>query len=172
MEAAPPPNTSDVQLTPHFKLSEFTVSDTARRLGLSNMPPPDKLANVRVAADGMERVREILGGTPINISSGYRSPEVNQAVGGSRTSDHMEGFSVDFRSDRFGTPYQIVEKLITVPDLMDRVDQIIFEKARWVHISFAPEHRKQVLTAYDEGGRTIYAAGLKPLDGNGRPLNA
>jgi hypothetical protein len=156
-------------------LKEFIVSETAQRLGISNVPAGDKLANVRVAAENMERVRAILGGNPINISSGYRSPEVNAAVGGSATSDHMEGFSVDFRCDRFGTPFQIVERLQAEADLMANVDQIIFEKSRWVHISFAPERRKQVLTAYekaDEGRRTFYLTGLHPLNESGQLLQA
>lgn len=163
------------QLTPHFKLKEFIVSDTAARLGISNMPPPEKLEHLRIAAENMERVRAILGGHPINISSGYRSPEVNAAIGGSATSDHMEGFSVDFRCDGFGTPYQIAERLTAEPDLMANVDQIIFEKSRWVHVSFAPERRGQVLTAYekpDTGRRTYYVSGLKALNESGHLLDA
>lgn len=136
------------------------------------MPPPDKLANIRVAAQGMERVRALLGDKPINISSGYRSPEVNAAVGGSRTSDHMEGFSVDFRCDQFGTPYEIVERIVADESIMADVDQIIFEKARWVHISFAPERRREIKTAYDQDGRTHYVAGLQRLDESGRLMQA
>jgi hypothetical protein len=117
----------------------------------------------------MEKVRALLGGKPISISSGFRCPELNTAIGGSATSDHMEGFSVDFRCDQFGAPYDIVAHLIQQQELMDEVDQIIFEKSRWVHISFAPERRKQVLTAYEKpetGKRTYYEAGLKQLNGN------
>jgi hypothetical protein len=162
----PKPKAEDF-LTPHFQLIEFIRSETAQSKNIDNMPPADKLANVRTAAEGMEKVRALLGDKPISISSGFRCPELNHAVGGSATSDHMQGFSVDFRCDAFGPPYQIVEHLIAIPDLMDRVDQIIFEKSRWVHISFAPERRKQVLTAYEAPGqsKTLYVAGLKRLDG-------
>ena len=79
----------------------------------------------------------------------------------------MQGFSVDFRCDAFGPPYAIVERLIAVPELMEHVDQIIFEKSRWVHVSFAPQNRKQILTAYEKPGesKTYYVAGLKRLNG-------
>ncbi len=154
-------------MTPHFRLIEFIASETASERGIDNMPPPDKLANIRVAATGMEKVRALLGDKAISISSGFRCPELNAKVGGSPTSDHMEGFSVDFRCDGFGTPYEIAACLSQQPGLMDEVDQIIFEKSRWVHISFAPRRRKEIKTAYEKpetGKQTHYKDGLHKLD--------
>lgn len=167
--AAPDP--LDERLAPHFRLRELVKSKAAERLGLSNMPTPEALANLRVAAAGMERAREILGRNPIKINSGYRSPEVNAAVGGTATSDHMSGYSVDFISPNFGTPYEIVAKLSSDEAFMADVDQIIHEKGIWVHISFAPRRKKEVLTAYlktETGGRIHYKSGLHKLDGDAR----
>ena len=57
-----------MQLSEHFSLEEATHSDTATRLGISNQPSPQQLENMKVAAAGMEKVRELLG-KPININS-------------------------------------------------------------------------------------------------------
>jgi zinc D-Ala-D-Ala carboxypeptidase len=158
---------ADLQLTPHFKLGEFIASATARTRGIDNTPSPEILESIKVAAAGMEKVRSLLGDNTIAISSGFRCPDLNRAVGGSATSDHMGGFSVDFRCDGFGPPYAIVERLMSVPELMVEVDQLIFEKSRWVHVSFAPRRKSEVLTAYEKPGeaKTYYAEGLKPLSG-------
>ncbi|MBC7769525.1 MAG: peptidase M15 [Phycisphaerales bacterium] len=158
---------ADLRLTPHFTLGEFTASATARAENIDNMPSPAILENIKVAAAGMEKVRSLLGDKAISISSGFRCPQLNQAIGGSPTSDHMEGFSVDFRCDGFGSPHAIVEKLMSLPDFMAEVDQLIFEKSRWVHVSFAPRRKSQVLTAYEKPGerKTYYAEGLKALNG-------
>jgi zinc D-Ala-D-Ala carboxypeptidase len=159
---------ADLQLTPHFKLGEFIASATASARGIDNTPPPEILEHIKIAAAGMEKVRALLGDKTISISSGFRCPDLNRAVGGSATSDHMGGFSVDFRCDGFGAPYAIVERLMSVPEFMAEVDQLIFEKSRWVHVSFAPRRKNEVLTAYEKPGepKTYYAEGLKPLSGS------
>ena len=76
-----------MQLTPHFSLAELTRSATAQRLGLDNTPHPDDLPRLQQLAEMLERIRSPLG-HPITITSGYRSREVNQAVGGSPKSQH------------------------------------------------------------------------------------
>src|SRR5262245_15071723 len=98
-------------LTPHFTLEEFIVSQTAARLGLPNMPTGQERTNIQRTAEIMEKVRTILGDRPLLISSGYRSPQVNKAVGGSSTSAHMSGLAVDFTVPGFGTPIEICHKL-------------------------------------------------------------
>jgi putative chitinase len=79
--------------SPNFRLGEFLVTNS----GLPNIPTWAALENIKAAAAGMEKVRALLG-APITITSGYRSPQVNAAVGGVSNSDHMTGFAVDFRA--------------------------------------------------------------------------
>ena len=134
-----------VQLSQHFKLSEFTESDTAKRFGLDNTPPPEVLANLYAAAAGMEQVREALGGKPILITSGYRAPEVNAKVGSKPGSAHTQGFAVDFKCPSVGKPAEIVAKLAASGIVFD---QLIDEFSAWVHISFDPRARGQVLRIF------------------------
>ena len=144
------------QLTPHFSLSEMTDSQTAARRGIHNVPAlgsPER-ANLERTAQTMEEVRTILGDKPILISSGYRSPAVNSAVGGSKSSAHMSGLAVDFSCPGFGTPLQICRKLH--PHMRDLgIDQLIHEYDTWVHLGLtagAPRH--QALTIDSKGTRT------------------
>ncbi|HRO04781.1 MAG TPA: hypothetical protein PLS69_14365, partial [Terricaulis sp.] len=95
------------------------------------------------------------------------------AVGGNPTSDHMLGYSVDFTASAFGTPYDIVQAIMASPEIMADVDQLVLEYGTWVHISFAPRRRGEVLTAHRNAQRrTMYAAGLRQLDAEGRLIAA
>jgi zinc D-Ala-D-Ala carboxypeptidase len=150
----------DQRLGSFFWLSEFLRSDTATRKGLANVPGPAELANIRrPLAAGMERVRNLLG-VPVHITSGYRSPEVNAAVGGTSTSQHCQGLAADFIAPDFGTPRSIASYLMQhLPDL--RFDQLIFE-GTWVHISFVNDKpRGEVLTAHFVPGQAVsYSRGV------------
>lgn len=134
-------------LSIHFSLAEFTRSDTARAMGNSNRPTPQHEKNLAATARGMELVRSFLGGYPIRITSGYRNPEVNKAVGGVANSDHALGWAVDFQVPGFGNPYQVA-KALSKSGI--KFDQLIHERkpngAWWVHISFNPRMRGQLLT--------------------------
>lgn len=156
--AAPKPlsGTPSQRLSPHFSLAELTHSATAARRGLTNTPPLHIVEELTRTAAGMERVRAILGGLPITVLSGYRSPQVNMAVGGSRTSAHMTGHAVDFICPRFGNPRQIVRLLRAQAAALGDFDQIIEEFGEWVHIGFGPGNRGQVLSAVHSGGKTSY----------------
>jgi hypothetical protein len=142
-------------ITPHFTLAEFTDSQTAARKGISNVPPPHshERKGIQRAAEVMERVRTILGDHPILISSGYRSPPVNAAVGGSKASAHMSGLAVDFSCPGFGTPLQICKKL--KPHMAElEIDQLIHEYDTWVHLGLsATSARHMALTIDSKGTR-------------------
>jgi len=132
-----------LQLTKHFALAEFLKSDTAASLGISNKPTKPHLANLKANALGMEQVRRILGDDPIFITSGYRSTALNEAVGGTTTSDHVLGHATDFWSKTFA-PY---ETALLIEDSFLAFDQLIYEPSRRiVHISFNPKLRRQVMT--------------------------
>lgn len=146
-----------MQLSEHFTLHEAIRSATAKRVGIRNMPPGDILENMKVAADGMEAIRELCGNRPVIVSSWYRCPDLNKAIGGSKTSDHMTGYAIDFTIPRFGSPFDVADE-IERSDI--QFDQLIHEKRRWTHISFSPKMRNQTLTLPPEGGG--YIAGIHP----------
>jgi zinc D-Ala-D-Ala carboxypeptidase len=120
-------------LSSNFTLDEFIDSQTAARQGIDNDPPIDIAANLKSLAYALEDVRSLLGNRPILISSAYRSPALNRAVGGSKYSQHVLGEAVDFTCPTFGTPDDIVRAIqaSSIP-----YHQLIREFGRWVHISF------------------------------------
>lgn len=149
---------SDRSLTRDFMLSEFLASETALRRGIDNAPNDAALRNIEQhLAPGMQRIRDLLG-FPIIIASGFRSPALNAAIGGSTKSQHMQGLAADFTCPRWGSPNAICKRLVDSADRID-FDQIIAEGG-WVHVSFAPKPRRSILTAHFEGGRVRYTEGL------------
>lgn len=153
----------DIRLSPHFQLSEFTLSQAGTRLGLANEPTAQALQNLTLLANLLlEPIRSLLG-DPITISSGYRSSAVNRAVGGSTTSAHLLGLAADFICPGYGTPRQVCQAIV---DARLRFDQLIFEGS-WVHIALPPnaahlgEYRRDVRTAvFTPGQKTRYPQGI------------
>lgn len=152
-----------MKLSPHFTREEFEFSQTAIRLGLDNTIPPDLMDNAKRTAETLEFIRAILGNRPITVSSGYRSPAVNKAIGGSATSAHMLALACDFICPTYGSVYQTAEVLASV---LDDYDQLILEFATpggggWIHIGLSTTpQRQEVLTAVKENGKTKYLHGL------------
>lgn len=85
-----------MQLSKHFSLEEFIHSNTALKLGINNTLPEDLIDNAHRTAELFEIVRTILD-RPCRINSGYRNPELNSLVGGSKTSNHMKACACDIR---------------------------------------------------------------------------
>ena len=131
------------KLSEHFTLEELTFSATAQRKQIDNKPPAEVLENMERLAAGLEEVRAALGNKPMRINSGYRSPKLNRAVGGARLSAHMAGYAADFVCPDFGSPLKIVKALAATGIQFDK----LIQEGTWVHISFAPEARRQLLTA-------------------------
>jgi putative chitinase len=156
--------TPDMQLSPHFKLNEFTKSDTAIRKRIDNTPGPIHAANLKKVCEKiLEPVRNHFG-KPVRINSGYRGPALNAAVGGSSKSQHCNGQAVDFEID--GLPNPELAKWVSENC---EFDQIILEfydpkegpNSGWVHASYAEgANRKQKLTAVMEKGKTVYKPGF------------
>lgn len=144
-----------MQLSTHFRLSEFTASQTATRRGIDNTPPRDVVDTLKRTALGLEAVRSLLM-APIIISSGYRSPALNKAIGGAKSSQHVKGEAVDFICPGFGSPKEVCEA-IARSNL--RFDQLIYE-GTWVHISFADTNRREVLTAHFNVSGVSYTKGI------------
>jgi len=137
-----------LNLSAHFTLEELTISQNAARLGLDNTPGPDIIANLRRTALGLELVRALTG-APIIISSGYRSPLVNKAVGGATKSQHLTGQAADITAPGFGTPEQLVSAIVgsTIP-----FDQCILEFGAWCHISFVTDAPRRQALIIDHAG--------------------
>ena len=148
----------DERLSPHFTLAELTASTLADRRGIVNAPGPDAVANLRRLAATLEQVREVLG-HPVVVTSGYRSPELNKAIGGSSDSAHMFGRAADFKCPGFGTPLDVCREIVAAGI---RFDQLIHEGA-WVHLGIPTEKgpwRREILSARFHGGKTTYLWGL------------
>jgi len=131
-----------MQLSEHFSLDEATYSETAVRMDIPNQPNEQQLANMKIAAAELEKLRAVTG--PLRINSWLRLPDVNVAVGGSKVSSHMDGWAIDVSSTKM-TPIELCHK---VEELGLKFDQMIHEFGRWMHISFAPEMRQQKLTIF------------------------
>lgn len=131
-------------LSEHFSLEEATRSVTAELQGIENNPPTKVLKNMVECARQLEFVRCKVG-SPIKINSWFRSPALNQSVGGAFNSAHMTGWAIDIHSDKLN-PYELGKFIL---GLGIDFDQIIHEYGQWVHISFDPMNRKQILTKYE-----------------------
>ena len=132
-----------MQLTPNFSLEELTVSDTARRKRISNAPTPAHLRNLRRTAALLEEIRALFG-VPLQVTSGYRNPQVNALVGGVPTSAHALGLAADFHVN--GLDDLSAAKRIRDSGIV--FDQLIHEAGRCVHVGLqaaGKTHRRQVL---------------------------
>jgi len=151
------------QLTTNFSLHELTKSETALRMGLDNTPGPVETEYLKILAERvLQPIRDHFG-KGVKVNSGYRSPDSNAAVGGSRTSDHCKGQAADIEIP--GVPNAELAQWI-----MDNLDytQLILEfytpgipDSGWVHVSYNPDNlKKQELTAMKVAGKTQYVPGL------------
>ena len=152
-----------MKLTSNFTLSEMTKSDTALRLDMDNTPNAVQVENLKILCEKvLQPVRDhfVKG---VKVNSGFRHPQVNAAVGGSKTSDHCKGMAADIEIP--GVANGDLAQWI-VDNLEFR--QVILEfytpgvpDSGWVHVSFNPEdNKKQVLTAAKQRGKTVYLEGL------------
>ncbi len=137
----------NMMLSLHFSLQEAIRSDAAKAIKSDNMPTPEHLTAMKAAALSMEHVRKILGGLGISIKSWYRNPVVNASVGGTSTSDHANGWAIDFTHSKL-SPLKVAQIL---RDSGLAYDQLILESGRnIVHISFAPRLRQ--MTGHQPAG--------------------
>ncbi len=150
-----------VKLSENFWLDQFLVSQTASRKGIDNTPDPASLHNLHTLAEALEKVKAALGHVPIVITSGYRSPALNAAVGGSKTSAHMQGLAADVIAPQYGDALALARAVADIRSLP--YDQLIHEKGSWLHIGLAPPGRKprgELLTCTPSGS---YLRGLLPV---------
>jgi hypothetical protein len=152
-----------MQLSKNFTMAEFTKSQTAERQGIDNTPEGEHLdAAIALFENVVQPVRDNFGTTVIN--SGYRSPDLNAAVGGSSKSQHCKGEAADIECP--GTPNADLAQWIA--DNLD-FDQLILEfytpgipDSGWVHVSYKADgsNRGSILTASRVDGKTVYSEGI------------
>lgn len=145
-----------MRLSKHFTLDEFIKSATATRLGIDNTPDEKVLNCIQALVDNVLEPLRVHYGRPIIITSGYRCPKLNKAVGGSSTSQHAIGQAVDIRSVS-DSREDNKELFDMIREMKLPFDQLINEFGYdWVHVSFGPRNRRQVLKAEKSGGKTVY----------------
>lgn len=151
-----------MKLSKNLSLAECTKSLTAKRLGIDNTPDDWEIENLRAIAEFVFQPLRDAFRCPIFVSSGYRSEELNTAIGGSSRSQHVQGRALDLDADVYGgcTNDQIFRYILNNLTF----DQLIWEFGDedcpdWVHVSFVRDgvNRGRCLKACrDDQGKTYY----------------
>ena len=152
-----------MNLTKNFTLSEMTKSETALRHGMDNTPGEQEIAALKLLCEKvLQPVRDHYG-KGVKVNSGFRHPEVNAKVGGSKTSDHCRGQAADIEIPGVANAelaQWIVDNLEFRQVILEFYTQGIPDSG-WVHVSYvAEDNKKQVLTATKKDGKTVYLNGL------------
>ncbi len=159
-----------MKISTHLNLAEVTRSDSAKRHGIDNTPTAEHLENFKLLAEKVFEPIRLHFKTPIFISSGYRSADLNKFIGGAGkivngvyipSSQHCTGQAIDIDMD--GSKGGVTNKMV-FDFIVSRLDfdQLIWEfgtdaNPDWVHVSYAKTgNRKQKLKAVRVGGKTIY----------------
>lgn len=138
-----------MKLGKHFTLQEMTKSQTAARKKISNVPGTEEISNLKALVDNvLDKVRAHFK-SPVVVNSGYRSPRLNRAIGGSKTSQHCKGQAADIEVPGVSN----LEVAEFIRDNLD-FDQLILENydpvdpsSGWVHVSYVRNpNRGQTLT--------------------------
>ena len=148
-----------MNISEHVSLKEAVRSNTAKRLGINNMPDNETLITMQITAKHVfEPVRNHFN-EPIYISSFYRSPDLNKAIGGSKKSQHCLGEAIDI--DDVYSKASNADFFYYIKDRLE-FDQLIWEfgdneSPDWVHVSYSlGNNRMRILKAVKENGKTQY----------------
>lgn len=146
-----------MRISPHFQLKEFTKSKTADEKKINNTPSVEQIKNITALCKiVLEPVRKNFG-MPIYITSGYRSKELNKAIGGSLYSQHMKGEAADFVVKDIPTP-KVFDYIVSHSILFDQCIYEIKGKSEWIHISHKRNRKEKLKASPDETGRMVYHA--------------
>ena len=151
-----------MKLSKNFSLEELIRSSTAMKIGIDNIPNDEHLKNLQVVVDEIAQPLRDHFGKPVRINSGYRSPALNDAIGGSKKSQHSKGEALDLEIDGVSN----LEVADWITDNSD-YDQVILEfynpaegpNSGWVHASCKAnlsENRERNLIALKDGKKTVY----------------
>lgn len=150
-----------MKLSDNLSLAEATKSVTALRNGIANTPTATHLIALKEVAKNIFQPCRNHFGKPLAVTSGYRSEELNDLIGGSKKSQHSKGEALDLDAQVFGG-FTNRELFLFIKDHLT-FDQLIGEfpddmgEFAWVHCSYKTEgNRGEVLVAYKENGKTRY----------------
>lgn len=152
-----------MKLSKNLTLNECLRSGVAERLGIDNVPDDEwVIENLRQVAERIFQPCRDHFGSPLYVSSGYRSPELNRAIGGSKRSQHIQGRALDLDADVFGG-FSNAELFHYIKENLE-FDQMVWEfgdgdNPSWVHVSYVHDgpNRKRCMEAYrDTDGKTAY----------------
>ena len=132
---------------------EATFSFEGERHGILNKPNAEQMRNIQGAASAFLAVRALFRSGEIRINSWFRNPAVNGIVGGAENSAHLQGWAIDFKAP----PVPLVSVCQRIITAQITFDQLILEY-KWVHISFSPRRRMQILTKLSRD--STYLTGL------------
>lgn len=133
----------------YFELTEFLKSETAVAYGVENLPTWDIVEALKKFASGTLDPIRVKWGQALIVSSGYRVPELNAIVGGSATSDHMEGLAVDIKlpswsKRKLSELFHLIREM--VEEGMIDIDQMIYyRKKKIIHIGVGERLRRQFI---------------------------
>lgn len=130
----------------YFTINELTKSSTAQRLHINNNPTQEVKDNLNKLIDNvLDPLRELYG-KPIIVNSGYRCIKLNKAIGGAKNSQHLVGQASDIRTVQ-NTKESNKELFDLIKNSKLPFDQLINEyDYNWVHVSYSPRNRRQILT--------------------------
>ena len=145
-------NQKNLKLSENFYLNEFTISQEAERHGYRNEPNEKQTENLRLlCVNVLQPLREIIN-APIFINSGFRSFDVNTAVGGRFNSQHLEGKAADFV-----VPSMNLVDVFNIVSQRFPFDQLILEFGKWIHVSWnGDKNRRDVMISKKVYGKTVY----------------
>ena len=140
---------TNMKLSEHFTLRELCKTKT----GIENVPNEAQVENLRRVCRWLERLRKRWndkygdGDDPIIINSGFRSPEVNKAVGGVPTSNHLTGCAVDIRCIGMEQALRYAAILLDISDMSrEDFDELLIEQKRsvvWIHFAVRPSENRR-----------------------------
>ena len=136
---------SGAKLSPHFTLGEFTRSSSHPEV--YNIPSHEAIANLKRLCVWLEELRKRYN-APIRINSGYRSPQLNRAIGGASNSNHLTGCAVDIRVENMEQLIRYAAILLDISnDTKQDFDELLIEKNRygviWLHFAVRPFHNRR-----------------------------
>lgn len=148
-----------MMLSKNLSLVEVTKSATAIKHGIANEPSSQHLTNLKAVATNIFQPCRDYFGKPLAVTSGYRSPKLNELIGGSKRSQHSKGEALDLDAQVYGG-FTNAELFYYIKDNLD-FDQLIWEfgtdeEPDWIHCSYTTENRREVLKAYKHNGKTRY----------------
>lgn len=147
----------------YFTIKELSASTEARKMGIDNTPTPEARANLTALVEAvLDPLRERYG-YPVHVSSGYRCPRLNKAVGGAETSQHEEGEAADI----YVVKPRDMAMLFSLIYYLLPFDQLIWERGTdeapsWIHVSYREGHNRRECLRYDGKKYYPYKPTLRP----------